>query len=57
VIYANSGAWRDTVADSPLNTYIVITPADDASGAATVGLYQYLEDGTSDLLQQEELEN
>lgn len=57
VIYANSGSWRDNSADYPLNTYIVITSTDDASGVSTIGLYQFMEDGTSELLQQEKLEN
>ena len=54
VIYANSGSWRDSAPDYPLNTYLIITPATDAS-AAVASLYQYLEDGTSELLQQEDL--
>lgn len=53
VIYANSGTWRDNAVDYPLNTYIIITPADDASDDVTVSLYQYTGNGTYKLLQQE----
>lgn len=56
VIYANSGTWRDNAPEYPLNTYIIIKPAGDASSNVTVSLYQYLEDGTSELLQQEGLD-
>jgi len=54
VIYANSGSWRDNATDYPLNTYIVIT---SDAGITKVNIYKYLEDGSSELLQQEEIKN
>lgn len=57
VIYANSGTWRDNAPDSPINTYLVIKPNMEFSTNVTISLYQYQENGTSKLLQQEELEN
>jgi len=54
VIYANSGSWRDSAPDYPVNTYLIITPAKEET-ATTVSLYQYSADGTTTLLQQETL--
>ncbi|MPN19329.1 hypothetical protein SDC9_166697 [bioreactor metagenome] len=57
VIYANSGSWRDNAPDYQLNTYIIITPSSDTSGAVKVCLYKYSGNGASELLQQEEIKN
>jgi len=56
VIYANTGTWIEKNHDNPSRTYLVITPASDGFDMK-VSLYQYSEDGTSTLLQEEQLAN
>jgi len=56
VIYANSGTWIEKNYDNPSRTYLIITPATDDSDIK-VSLYQYSEDGTSTLLQEEIIAN
>lgn len=54
VVYANSGTWIDKVKGFPTATYVDVN-RDPAAAVITVSLYQYQTDGSSTLLQQEQL--